>query len=92
MAPIIPEKEAIKERRSISQVGWRSGCLALPPLHALSAPRNLITAIQRLRGIRLECPVVATIAQLKRESHLTILSSKLVISALFDTKLTGGER
>ena len=64
----------------------------LKALYAPSAPRNLITAIQRLRGIRLECPVVANIALLKRESHLTILSSELVISALFDTKLTGGER
>ena len=57
-------------------------------LYAPSALRNLITAIQRLRVIRLQCPVVATIGLLKRESHLTILSGELVISALFDTKLT----
>ena len=63
----------------------------LKALYAPSAHGILITAIQRLRGIRLECPVVATTALLKRESHLTFLSGELVIFALFDTKLSGGE-
>ena len=61
-------------------------------LYAPSAPRNLITAIQQLRGIRLECPVVATTVLLKRETHLTFLSGEHVIFTLFDTKLTGEER
>ena len=46
------------------------------------SPRNLITAIQQLRGIRLECPVVATTALLKRETHITFLSGKHVIFTL----------
>ena len=59
----------------------------LKALYAPSAPRNLITAIQRLRRIRLECPVVAAAALQKREFHLNFLSGELVIFYLFDTKL-----
>ena len=54
----------------------------LKALYAPSAHGILITAIQRLRGIRLECPVVATTALLKRETHITFLSGKHVIFTL----------
>ena len=39
-----------------------------------------------------ECPVVATAALLKRESHLPFLSGELVIFSLFDSKLSNAEK
>ena len=57
-----------------------------------SAPRNLLTAIQRLRGIRKEIPLVATAALEKREHHLTFLSGELAVFSLFDLQLSIQER
>ena len=39
-----------------------------------------------------ECPVVATAALLKRESHITFLSGELVIFSLFNSKLSNAEK
>ena len=39
-----------------------------------------------------ECPVVATAALLKRESHITFLSGELVIFSLFNSKLSNADK
>lgn len=49
-----------------------------------AAPRNLLTAIQRLRAVREECPLVANTALKKTEAHLNWVSPELVVFSLFD--------
>ena len=59
-----------------------------------SAPANLLTAIQHLRALRdmpeaAEMPgtaAIATVALLKREAHLKMLSAELVVFHLFNTQ------
>ena len=57
-----------------------------------SAPRNLLTAIQRLRAVRDECPLVADTALKKREAHLNWVSPELAAFSLFDDQLPPEER
>ena len=49
-------------------------------------------AIQQLRGIRKESPLVTTAALEKRENHLTFMSGELAVFSLFDLQLTHKER
>jgi hypothetical protein len=60
--------------------------------YGADAPRNLLTAIQRLRAVREECPLVANTALKKREAHLNYVSPELVAFSLFDDQLPPEER
>ena len=65
-----------------------------------SAPANVLTAIQHLRALRdmpeaAEMPgtaAIATVALLKREAHLNMLSAELVIFHLFNTEASDESR
>ena len=60
---------------------------------AASAPRNLLTAIERLRAYREDNYQVATIALKKRENHhLNFLSPELAVFALFDEQVPSMKR
>ena len=65
-----------------------------------SAPSNVLTAIRHLRGLRdmpeaAEMPgtaAIATVALVKRESHLTMLSPELVVFHLFNKEASEDSR
>ena len=59
---------------------------------AASAPRNLLTAIERRCAYREDNYQVATIALKKRENHLKFLSPELAVFALFDQQVPSMER
>ena len=67
---------------------WLGLPLAMVPQETLPSKK---TSEGILRDLW-ECPVVATAALLKRESHITFLSGELVIFSLFNSKLSNAEK
>ena len=95
----IPEVAALFTQQEIVEIQTMAEFCALHYIpfmlkakYAASAPRNLLTAIHRLRSIRVSHPVVAAVALQKRELHLNFLSPELVIFAIFDDQVPVVER